>query len=494
MKYIQLILLFISIIFASCESMNDTYSDIIKKQNDRYIGKCNDIFTERGWNRIKISWTNSVDPTITRIKVKWSTTKTIDSVYLDKDAVEFTTPANLTQNNYKISVCAVDDKNRESLPITTYCEPFSEEDELINSLKVIEKKYFIIDNKLILLLHKGNDNIMSALISYNEGESYTITKDDFKNQLITIDEIDKNKPISISVTMQINGCIDDVKFKPYKLKPNLLSLSSDFIKVLGHNRTYEEIDEALIESIETLDINCSMSSLEDLLFFPNLKKIVMGNKKFLSVENQSKSEYLFDLKERNLSIQILKLLQNKKGLVVEVYGNNFDLKNIEGLEIVDKPFATLPELPLFTLEQMTNWGISSNYPIDDLLEWANLFDNNSNTYWKPIETDKYVRKHQLVIDMGEIKNLHGILFSQIKVSSSKYSKYMPNVIKVALSADKENWTFPFNTHEIDLGYSSDEKTLVEFNETRQARYIILEVSDNPTSRNNYVLIGDFIPY
>lgn len=494
MKYINILLLLIIISFMSCEDVSDTYSDVIKKGKTRYIGKCYDLSAKKGWNRIQLNWNNGIDPTIEHIKVKWTSTESKDSILLPKDATTFTTPNNLINKNYEFIVSAVDKNNNESLPVNVYEKPFSEDDELMSALKIIDRKHFYVNNKLVLFLHKADNNILSASMDYysnNEKKTYNINKEDFKNKILTIEDVDKDRPISIQNSMKIEECIDIINFKPYTLKEDLLSLNSDFLKNLKYNSYNEEIDGKFLKSVTTLYVDCDMNSLEDIAYLPNLKKLVLGSKKYLDTRYVDE-KYLFKLIDKDISIFILKMMQEYKDLKIELYGNNFDLKGAEGLQIDENPIATLPEINFFTKEEIEKWKITSNTNLSNISNFEYLFDNDATTFWKPQEVIDRIRNNEIQIDMLEVKDLHGILLSQ--VDDSKYLNYMPNIIKISLSNDKENWVSPFSYHDIKLGVSPNEKNLIEFDEVKKARYIKLSVFDKSSSSNNYTVIGDFIPY
>ena len=52
-NYIKLAILFFTIGLVSCESLEDTYSDFSDGGRTRYLGKCKDVTTTRGWKRVK---------------------------------------------------------------------------------------------------------------------------------------------------------------------------------------------------------------------------------------------------------------------------------------------------------------------------------------------------------------------------------------------------------------------------------------------------------
>lgn len=496
MKNIKLILFILSIFLISCEGMDDKYSDMVNKSKIRYIGKCSDLTTKRGWNCVELSWKNSVDPVITKIKMKWVSDETIDSVLLDKGVETFTTPANLKNKNYEFILTSLDDNGHESLPINVFEKPFSEDDEMISSLRIIERKHFFIDDNLFMLLHNSDRNIESASIEYYEGESkkvYIVTDDDLSKKVIRINKVNRDKPVSVQSSLNIKECKDVVKFKPYKLDLNTISLSSDFIKNLKYNSDKSEVTKEFLATITTLYIDCDMTSLEDAAFLPNLEKIILGSKKYVDPSYvTSHPECLFKLSDKTTSEYILKVLQEVKSVKIEVFGNNYGIKQMDGLETTENPYPVLPEIEFFSQEEIEKWEVKGSAELAYSFKYEYLFDNDPSTAWKPIEIDGKIRTHNITINMKEVKDLHGVLFSQ--VDDKKYMDYMPKTIEVAISEDGVNWDHVFSYTNIELGISPSEKNLIKFEETQKAKYINITVTDKTSKYNNYVLIGDFIPF
>lgn len=496
MKYIKLLILIISICFISCESMDDTYSDQVNKTKERYLGKCSNLSIEKGWNRIKLNWDNPVDPCVEKIKIKWSTEETTDSVFVEKDVTTYTTEAELENKNYEFTICCVDENGNESLNLIGYTKPFTKDDELINLLKIIEKKYFFVEDRLIVFLHEKSDNILSATINFSqngETQSHIITEEDFQKAVLSFDNVDKDKPITIQTSVSYEECIDDVDFEPYELSNEMISMNSDFINNLKIINNMETIENDFLPTITTLYINRDLMSLEDILYLPNLEKIVIGNKKFLIpwCANPG-SKYFLSLQEKEKSIFALKNMQELKGIEIEVYADNFGLKGTEGLEITEMPNPTVPQIAFFPEEEMNQWEITCDSELSYDSDYKYLLDQNNQTFWKPLEVKDECRRHNLIIDMKEQKDLHGILFRQM--NNNKLVKYIPSVIEIYISEDGVDWELPFKYIDIELGASPAESKLIEFSEVKRAQYVKLVVSDQISRRNNYVVIGDFIPY
>ena len=98
-KYFLSALILISII-SSCTSLEDTYKEYAGDGEIRYIGKCTDLAVSPGWNRLIVSWKNSVDPLISNVKVTWKENDNIKEILLDKDIEEYSID-DLEDKNYE---------------------------------------------------------------------------------------------------------------------------------------------------------------------------------------------------------------------------------------------------------------------------------------------------------------------------------------------------------------------------------------------------------
>lgn len=63
----------LAVLLVSCnESLEDTYSDYAGNGKIRYVGKCTELDVTPGWKRLSLQWKNSMDATVDKIKVAWS--------------------------------------------------------------------------------------------------------------------------------------------------------------------------------------------------------------------------------------------------------------------------------------------------------------------------------------------------------------------------------------------------------------------------------------
>lgn len=100
-------LLLILGIFTGCESLEDTYSDYAEGGALRYLGKCQDLTVEPGWERLIVTWKNHVDPVIDKIKISWALDGVVRDSLLDKGTTSCSITG-LENGTYEIAVRSVD--------------------------------------------------------------------------------------------------------------------------------------------------------------------------------------------------------------------------------------------------------------------------------------------------------------------------------------------------------------------------------------------------
>lgn len=493
MKIINIILLLILSCLYSCQD-DDTYTDLIKEAQTRYVGKCKNVSVQKGWNRVKINWENSVDPTISKIFISWKSDSSKDSCFVSKDQTSFITPNNLEDKNYEVKICSMDSLGRKSLESSFYLKPFTKNDETINVLKIIEDKYFFIDNNLIIFLSKSDKLINEAKVKYtrnSQDQEYIITTEDFNTGYLVIEDINMDNKVTIESVMKLQECFDEIVFDPYELDKNTISMRGDFIKNLKVTFDKLKIEDEFLASVETLYFDCDITSLEDIMYLPNLKKIVIGNKTYLDAAYANpNSSFIHKLSDKEKSIFAINKMREYRDIEVEIYGDHYKISSLLGIE--KKPYPSVPTINFFSEDEMSNWKVNYNYPLADISGDNFILDNDPSTIWKPQEIINDLRKHEIIIDMKSIKDLHGIFISQ--VDNNRYQKYIPSSIELHLSENNSDWYTPFVSMNVELKYSPNCKNVLEFSGIKKARYVKIILSDKVYTSNNYVVLGDFIPY
>lgn len=501
MKYIQFLsLLILSIFFVCCEDMDDTYSKDIPRGKERYVCKCKNLSIEKGWKRFKLSWENPIEPALKNIKITWESRSSKDTVILDKTSTSYTTDAIFENENYEFKVCAVDINGKESIALNRYVKPFTEESEMVKMYRNVEEKYFFVDGKLILFLYGSTENMTDVLLKYYVGEELIVRElmaEDFENKFLKIEDINKDKPVTLESSLNIPECFDIINYEPYALDLKDKSIKSDFLGLFRYDEKNVDLTYEDIKDREELYINYDVISLEDVLNFPNLKRIYLAKNRyadpyFLNSYYSKDGPTKYTLRDIDKTMYALELMHEITGLEVYLYGDHFGLKDkaAEFDFIHYETKGTEPVVELF--DDMDQWTVSTESEYDEYYPLENIIDNNPTTRWKPL-AEKYVnRKHEIVIDMQEQKDVSGILFKQYYKSNRV--KYMPISTEILYLDNSGGWKHIFENFQLTrLNVSPSEPTKIDFGRKINTRKIKFYVNDKE-GYTNYVVVGDFIPF
>lgn len=491
MKNIKYFLIIIIAIMSSCEDMEDTYSDFTGNGKIRYVGKCTDLKIESGWERLKLSWKNSADPTIDSTKIVWEIENVKDSVVLKGDVTSYETDANLENKEYVFNVYAIDDKGNHSLKTTGYGNPFTNEHILVKSFYNMEDKHFFIEDNLIVFWGDYNSNITNSYIAYYQDgieKKIPITQDIIGDYLLELNNLDEDKDVTITRSGLLEECYDTIHFNPYKLLRETSNFRPDFTEQLKSTYNLNEIDSEFINNLKVLSLDYNLTSLDDVLSFPDLEKIIIGGNRFMHPSHLTESLSL--LEEQEVSVFLLDKLQQLKGVEVEIYNNHYGIVNYI-------PFATDGGNPTFpTIDPLNTegWSITSSTEEEGYdSNPVNLLDNNVNTLWKPLTSEAVMREHELVIDMKAVKEIKGFVVTQPENTVAYDPAYYPANIQVLISNDGVIWENPFSVKLKPLGKSPGERTILKLKEALTTQFVKIKLIDNDGVRKN-VLLADFVIY
>ena len=371
--------------------------------------------------------------------------------------------------------------------ITIYGRPYTEEHEEVKSFtRVIAKQYFV-KHHLIMLFSGWQDGIESAILKYtktdgNEG-SFNITSSIANEQVYVLpDEVNESLPITLYRTGKLSNCPDNIEFAPYTLEDTKTYTSDfkDFIKT-KYGEGSQEIDSYGIISnswtnaTETLEIDASLSSFEDLLNFPNLEKLVLGKNRYqteLGAADESRGQY--NLYEPTISKKVLDILHQYNGLTIERYNQHYpEIQNLSYLKEMGSC-----KLPNYTFYDLSTASIKMT-PEDDNDYNSNLkylLDNNPNSCWTPLTTTSMIT-YEINIDLKKEVDARGIKIVQKSFEKLAQDKDIaPTSIKAEYA--NNNGSFEQATHvETNyIGNSSGEVILLPFAKGQQkVRYIRLSV-------------------
>lgn len=492
-------LLSIAISLVACESMEDTYADY-NTPKERYVGKCSDLMLEQGWGRFRLSWTNSVDAAIENIKVKWEGEKELpDSVILPAGTELYETEAIFTNQSYKFTVTAIDSRGMESFPVEVYGKPFTANSSLVEMFKTVEKKFFFVDDELIVMLYDAGKDIYDVQINYTSGGelmSHPIDSVDFVAGVLQISDIDAGTDVSISGDMKLTECIDTIPINSYVLDPAKRNWSGAFIGNMREQFDLLEVPNEALDTLTTLYVDYNINSLEDILYLPKLERVVLGQRRMnTSSYYISGASYVSTIADVNASLFALRKMHDIKGIEVDIYGNQFLLKDsldFENLYTNNRPPAvTVPA-------DAGSWILSINHPEyygnedpseDHPYELSNMLGDFND--WQSIQQVGTLETHEIVYNMNELKTVAGFQFYQ---STSRFTRsYLPSTIEVHVSADGDNWETAFYQATMNVGGAPGEVTIAHMHEPKDIQYIKLIVRDVEAATNNYVAIGNFVP-
>lgn len=473
-KHINNILLaFVFLPFLSgCQDLADTLKDYIGDGEIRYVGKCTDLAVSPGWKHLTVDWTNSVDPIVSHVMVRWESDALSDSVVLNAGTHEYDIK-NLDDGSYRVSVVGMDKNGNESEETFTYARPYTENHESVLAFTQVISKHFFIGNRLALAFSDWQTNVISAVLKYtkSDGDTASLNIDSklvAKSNYLLPDVIDPSKPVTLYRRGFLAGCADTITFAPVVLADAPV-FNSDFKEFI--RRTYGPGSEQMTDdgeirtdwarSVTTLELDGNFTSFNDILYMPNLKKLVLGKHRYLTEEGSKDTQRgRYTVYDAKGSAFALKTLKSLNGLEVDRYAShyyNFNLNDYYtnmGLS----PLPQLSAIPLTTdmleVSPADAAGYNSNL--------ANLIDGKTNTFWQPAESSEE-QTYTIVIDLGQPRTVSGLALVQRTFDSSDQdTEDLPATIQVDVAGEDGVYQSATNVVEIALGRTTGETNIVPF--------------------------------
>ncbi len=474
MKYINnfmLVLVFLPFL-CGCQDLADTLKDYTGDGEIRYVGKCTDMVVSPGWKHLTVDWTNSVDPIVRHVMVKWESESLSDSVVLNAGTHEYDIK-DLNDGSYRVSVMGMDKGGSKSEEVFTYARPYTENHEAVLAFTQVVSKHFFIGNRLALGFSDWQNSVISAILKYTKsnGDTTSLNIDSKlvgKGYYLLPDAIDPARPVTLYRKGFLTGCADTITFAPVVLT-DVPVFNSDFKEFI--RRTYGtgseqmtadgEIRTEWAKSVTTLELDGNFTSFNDILYMPNLKKLVLGKHRYLTEEgakDTKRGRYaVYDTKGSAFALKTLKSLN---GLETDRYAShyyNFSLndyyKNM-GLS----PLPELSTIPLtkamLEVSPADAAGYNSNI--------ANLIDGKSNTFWEPAESSEE-QTYTIDIDLGQMKSVAGLFLVQRTFDASDQdTEDLPSSIQVDVAGEDGEYQSATNVVEIGLGRTTGETNIVPF--------------------------------
>ena len=516
-KYIINLLAATALLIGCNESLEDTYSDYSGDGKIRYVAKCSDVHATPRWERLLLEWKNGTDATIDKIKVIWTNEGVKDSVLLPKTSTSFDLN-NLSDGSYRFDICAMDSLGNESLKETTYGRPYTKQHEIMLAFtRGIVKSYFV-KNNMVFFSDQWNQNIVEMKLQYKDTKGdtqyYVFDKETSFNSFITIPDVSMNLKDTVYVLRKgkLEDCPDVIEFEPYAISRKR-NYSAGFINAIerryGYSTNTKEQEvkfDKFIDEVEELEFDYNMETFEDVLYCPNLKKLILGKNRYLesnfqySTENdQSKL-----LANREKSIQILDKATELLRLTIDYYGNRFSAHYFgQPLRYMSyKGYPVLPAMEIIPEEKLKVLDENGNKilcsPSDPYAELKNLLDNNTTTRWATTSSTT-PRRYEMMMELLEETEIRGIKVGQalyIPRLDKKTPFFMPSSITMQTSADGVTWENVTFLEGNELGRGSGEITLLPIAEgVRKVRYIKFSVRDGVDPGGICeVILGDVVLY
>ncbi len=490
----------ILIALSACESMEDTYAEY-NTPKERYVGKVSDLKIEQGWKRFRLSWTNSVDAAIVNIKVKWEDESNVaDSVILPAGTEVYLTDTIFGHQNYKFSVTSIDSRNKESFPVAVYENPFTEKSSKVEAYRVMEKKFFFVNDQVIIRLYETGKDIYDAQINYTSNgvqKVLNVAPEDFENELLILENVELNSDVTISGKMKIAECIDTIPLITYALDRDKRTWSGSFIGNVRRQFDMLDVTTEHLDTLSTLYVDYDIQTLEDILYMPNLTKVVLGKRRMYDdYKHLTDTNFVGVVSDFEASVFALQKMHELKGLEVEIFGNQYRIRSSLSFEIVNTrntpPALIIPD-------DIDNWEATINDPAYYNNEDAK--DNHSDPLsyimgkkyyvWESIQQNDEIKTHEITYDMKELKEVIG--FQYYQPDNEDYSSYLPERVEVYISTDGVNWEPAFFQAGFEVGGTTGEVTVAYMRAAKTAQYVKMVVRDIDGGKNNYVVIDEFLP-
>ncbi|MFV0289844.1 MAG: DUF4998 domain-containing protein [Mangrovibacterium sp.] len=550
MKQFKILFLFLAVAFTACESMDETFD---AGERARSVGKCSDLNIETGWKRVKLSWTNNVDPAIEFIHLYGlQGADTVLNEMLPAGTTTFETEANLTSSSVQYSLVAIDLDGNRSLTTSLYARAYDYDSEQVTLWQTMRRAHYFVNDgssdRLLLFLYdgytvSGTDTtwaVLDAKIKYTLGSGELVErnldKGELSKSLIIIDGIDKTKDITLEKTMKLEECYDIISFDPVVLAKegdkDFNNYSPDFLNNIKTRYDYATNDQAIaaLDTLTTLYFDRDISSFENIMYMPNLKKVYLGYNRIMGSSYSRNATYCAKITDDiESSMLALETMFERRGVTVNAYGNHYDMlaykATTEGKKFVtystgSRSYISADFLPtadqIGTLDEETasiagGWQLSTYASVDasgslKALIGGNLATNMfgvllltysdlGNFYWRPMMSADSVRSHEIVYDLLEEKDIKGFFFRQCSQTSEASTAMYPEAIEAYYSADGRVWNPIYdNFSSVYVGTSPAEVTFIEPVKEIKGQYIKLVVSDKVSTGGNYVIVSKFFPY
>ncbi|MBC5621491.1 DUF4998 domain-containing protein [Butyricimonas hominis] len=543
----------------SCnESLEDTYDEFTKGGMIRYVGRCSNVQVKAGWERLQVIWKNHADAGIERVKVTWqSENETTPEVrYIERaelnhegDLMDTIYLEGLGNSMYTVRVCNVVADDSESLIEEKYGRPYTFAHEDLGTFTRGISFFSRLGDKLAIVLDRDNENIrelelcyhvegkdevcrwnikehMDDTLSYVRGGWELIEEPDnmFLLPVGAGEKIDFTKPLFIERRGLLSGCVDTIKFEPMNLNFEERLWSTEFAQLML--KLYGNGWEEKMNEVEIVELDYDFTSFLDLLYLPNLKKVILGKNRYMQ---PSFVRSFTSTTDKYVACVTLAFLQAMRpGFSVEHYNNHYFVSaDYEAYNSVDK-FKELGKIMVNELGT-TNLNAKPTYESCDTTGWkvtcsdtlCNGYADNGAAWllydaklhfeddWDEWDEEVYFEPRwtlgasivTVTYDMGRDKSqiVRGFKVKQPERNQKDDSKYLLSSLMIEFSNDGYSWTkATYTDGSAIIGNSPAEETYIVVPEDlcrEPVRYIRLTMSTHKVDdQGAYNLrLGKFIP-
>lgn len=487
---------------AGCEDLEETYKDYAGDGPVRYMARCSDVKVESGWECLRISWKNALDPNRAKILVRCVSDLSAFDTIVKADA-EVCEVKGLPDATYTVTVAALSAAGDTSLTNNMMAtgRPYSPTHESVRGFTTGILKNVFVGNNLVLFMNAWNEESMEEFTLHytntvGEKQAFDL-KEAFDAGDYLLRDVDASKEVRLARKGHLVGCPDLITFPDYVLGKGNVMMMGDFKSLLMER--YGAITPEVL-AMEELELDYDLMSMEDILWFPNLKRLVLGKNRYY--ENASAVGITDYTKVKRMYFCANVLNELNGGMDVDVYTTgygacyNFLQSDYSGNKyegtVNEKGRAEWPEdLQLLDTE---GWKltITPEGETPEEFEAEMLFDDNPYTQWIS-NTGQSQRTYNLTIDMQELQTVKGLKIVQGQVNYNLQG-YLPEMVMVQVSVDGEVWANPCHMEENTMGTNKGEMRLLNFVAEQHVRYIRLTVKDRYDSSNTGCVLGDVIPF
>ena len=334
--------------------------------------------------------------------------------------------------------------------------------------------------------------------------------------------------IGLLAIWTLAGCIDEIEFQDETLNINEKLWSTEFSQLmLG---LYGASWESQVDQVETLELDYDILSMQDLMYFPNLKKVILGKNRYM--ETRFANTFASTTDPYVGLVMLSFLHETRENFEVERYNNHYFGEDESGtpyLEayqeagkispdfvIEERGAANMEMKPLCVPLDTTGWEVTCsdtthNGYKENGAAWL-LYDGlriSENMWGEQIEEEVYFEPEQtlgasivtVTFDMKKAQSVAGFKVAQPSRNESGDTDYLLSSLMIEFSPDRYNWIKATNTDgSATIGNSPGEETYISVPKELQTpvRYVRITMSSRNVSsvsgQGIYNLrLGKFIP-